>query len=256
MTKKIGKIKLVLSLVLAFVMAFGLIAPINVVKAEAIEKLQALTLKEEDFTLIGTPNCKETFKVYGLTNDYKRVDLTAEQAKHVKVESENTDVATVAGRLNAYNEITVNFKKVGEAVINYTYDDPAAKIGSVTSNVVVESDTMARPAKNVRVIVEFNIEGFEKLKDTVDVSPSSNLGKDTLKYSPTALGALKQAFPDKVKVNNGFVLSISGVKGEMIDGVWHGWQYKVNGKKPLKGAGIYKIKDRDKVEWTYEKVSF
>lgn len=54
----------------------------------------------------------------------------------------------------------------------------------------------------------------------------------------------------------GQIIYVKGINGlnEFDYGPESGWKYKVNGVYPSAGAGAYKIKDGDQIEWVYETV--
>jgi len=69
----------------------------------------------------------------------------------------------------------------------------------------------------------------------------------------TALDLLKKTAEVKIKGEgeNAFVTSINGKEAKSGDNEY--WSFNVNGKPATVGAGSYKLKDKDKIEWKIEK---
>ena len=261
-------VKKKVSLFLALLLLFGVVFSVAPVFAE--ENIQALTLEPKDFTIIRPVLGGDKVKVYGLTHDWKRVELSKAQKQKITFEIEKPDIVNVLTEKNTLGYLTKDTfyiypKKEGMSKVIFKYGDSGVQ--SVHTVVVGEPWVAKKPAKNITLNVMFNGKNGQQdiINKQLTVAPSqlSVNGKninDTLLKSPTALHALVKAstiaptFKLDIDENSGFLKSINGIEGYYDQSAkeWHGWKYKVNTVEPEWSAGIHQIYDNDVVTFVYE----
>lgn len=236
----------------------------------ADDAIQALTLEAKDFTIIRPILGGDKIKLYGLTHDWQRVELSPNQADKVTATSSDTSIAYVYKVSPTKDQYRINTLSEGIAKILFTSSD--STVDPVHSYVVGEHWYTKAPVKNITVNVKFNGKDNQAdiLNRKVTVSPGQLMTEvdgnqvnvdDTLLKSASALHALVEAskveptFTVGIDPSSAFVASINGVEGEFYDNAWHGWQYSVNGETPDWGSGIHQIYDDDTVTFEYKAYS-
>lgn len=224
---------------LAFLMVLGVLLP-NMVSAQG--NITELTVDSENFTIIAEKKGQKiTVPVYGLTSDYKKAPIKINNFKPIYDET-NFDVKKYNGEPTAKIDIKIKDEKDGIVQLQYTKDQ------SKVLPINIFFDKKQDSATNVTV----SVNGVQE--KPIQVNPKS-YGEDTLKYAPTALGALYQTGKHEIVVNNGFISSIDGIEGkwDASTNSWKGWHYIVNGEEKIQmGPGVYRLNDNDEVEFVYK----
>lgn len=121
----------------------------------------------------------------------------------------------------------------------------ALTISCLTIFTAHESHSQNKTTKTVSLTVDYG-NGFERRYTAL------NWTENMTALDATRLASKhKQGFTIRVKGSGAtaFVDSIDGIENQ---GQGKNWMYRVNGKKGDRSSGIYKLRDKDVVKWTFE----
>ena len=121
----------------------------------------------------------------------------------------------------------------------------ALTISCLTSFTAQESHSQNKTTKTVSLIVDYG-NGFERRYTAL------NWTENMTALDATRLASKhKQGFTIRVK-GSGATAFVDTIDGIEIEGQGKNWMYRVNGKKGDRSSGIYKLRDKDVVKWTFE----
>ncbi len=124
----------------------------------------------------------------------------------------------------------------------------------------VETKKEEPKTESKKPIVDSKVEEITKIKVNVSIKGIDSImtqGEVEILPDQTVYDALKAITNSKgIQLNtngSGRLVYIRGINGlnEFDHGSQSGWTYYVNGVFPNKGAGLYKLKAGDQVEWRY-----